>query len=167
VAEVPPLNALVREQAGDDVRIFYVYTRETHPGENVPPHASFAEKVQRAREFRAVEHLEVPLLVDTFDGQVHRAYGQGPNMACIVHRDGTLVYRSEWTSVDDLAREIEHLRAWDAWEATGGRLRRSRIESVHAWFEDATTYEVRKRTYARAGELAVEDFTRKMGRSPI
>jgi len=167
VAEVPLLNELARECAAEDVQLYYLYVREAHPGDLVTPHRSYEEKLQRARALHEEEGLELTLLVDGFDGPVHRAYGEGANMACIVHRDGRLVYRAEWTDVEDLRREIEHLRRWDAWAAAGKRYRTSRVEKIHAWFETDETYEVRKRTYARAGELAVRDFVAKTGRSPI
>jgi hypothetical protein len=167
VAEVPPLNRLAQELSGADVQLLYIYTRETHPGENVPPHRSYAEKLQRARQFRQEEGLQVPLLVDEFEGPVHRAYGGGPNMACVIHRDGRLVYRSEWTDVDDLRLCIQKLLGWDGWVAGRRRMRLSRIERIDPWFEGEATYQVRKRTYERAGQQAVQDYIKKTGRPPV
>ena len=167
MAEVPPLNRLAAERAGHDVRFLYIYTRETHPGENIPPHRSYEEKMERARAFQAEEGLELTLLVDGFEGPVHLAYGGGPNMACVVHRDGRLIYRSEWADPEALRDEIDHLRRWDRWAAAEGLFRESRVEMVRAWLEDEETHAVRKRTYKRAGEQAVKDFVAKTGRSPV
>jgi hypothetical protein len=167
VAEVPSLDQLATEFAEDDSKFFYVYVREAHPGENVPPHQSYEEKVERAREFRESEGLQNDLLVDGFQGPVHVAYGAGPNMACIIHKDGTLVYRSQWTDVEDLREQCLHLRKWDAWKQAGSRFRTSHIEKVRAWFEDEGTHAVRVRTYERAGQQAVQDFIARTGRSPI
>lgn len=167
MAAVSPLNELARETHGQDIEFFFIYTRESHPGENVPPHCSYEEKKQRAHQLQTEEQLRVRLLVDGLSGTVHQAFGGRSNMACIVHRDGRLIYRAEWTDIVELRSEIEHLRRWDEWAAAGQRFRTSYIEKVHAWFEDEETHAVRERTYRRAGEQAVRDFVAKTGRSPL
>jgi hypothetical protein len=118
--------------------------------------------------------LNIPLLVDEFEGPVHRTYGAGPNMACIIHRDGRLVYRSQWTDVDDLYKEIDYFRQSEQLINKGSDSktshfgsRTSHIEKIHIWVEDDATYEVRKRTYAKAGESAIKEFIEKKGLSPI
>ena len=167
MAEVLPLNRLAHDFEGGDFAFFYVYTRETHPGEHIPPHRSYEEKVERAQQFRETEGLEVPLLVDGFEGPVHIAYGAAPNMACVVRRDGTLVYRSQWADINDLREHCAHLRKADEWERAGMRSRESHVEKVRLWFEDDDTHAVRQRTYERAGGQAVKDFIDKTGRSPL
>lgn len=144
----------------------FVYTRETHPGENITPHQSWEEKQERAKRFRDDEHLLWTVWVDDLDGPVHQALGGGPNMAVIIHRDGRLVYRSEWTDVEDLQAMMAHLRRWDEWDTQRIRNRPNRVESLRAWVEDEDTHEVRERTYDRAGKRAREDFERKKGQSP-
>ena len=167
MAEVPSLNQLAKDFEGQPFKFYYVYVREAHPGENIPPHRSYQEKLELAQAFRETEGLELDLLVDGFEGPVHVAHGAGPNLACIIRKDGTLVYRSQWTDVDDLRDQCAHLARWDAWEAAGGLLRTSHVEKVRAWFEDEGTHAVRVRTYERAGQQAVKDFVARTGRSPI
>jgi len=167
VAEVPSLNQIAMEFAGKSFKFYYVYVQEAHPGENIPPHRSYEDKFKLAQTFRETEGLNISLLVDGFEGPVHVAYGAGPNMACIVHKDGTLVYRSQWTDVDDLREQCLHLEKWDSWENEGSLFRKSHIEKIRAWFEDDETHAVRVRTYQRAGQQAVQDFIAKTGRSPI
>jgi len=81
-----------------DVEFVLIYVREAHPGERMGPHKSMDEKFKAARlvaprygEFRRV-------LVDTLDGDFHRAYGAMPNVVYVIRPDGTIHYRCNWAA---------------------------------------------------------------------
>ena len=46
--------------------------------------------------------IERPMLVDAFEGPVHRAYGMLPNMAYLINRLGRVVYRADWTDATSI-----------------------------------------------------------------
>ena len=41
--------------------------------------------------------VERPMLVDSLEGDVHRAYGTLPNMTYIMAAGGNIIYRAAWT----------------------------------------------------------------------
>jgi hypothetical protein len=76
----------------------FIYTREAHPGENVPCHDSFGRKLACARLLREEAGIRRDILVDDMTGTVHRAYGLMPNMTWVIDRGGRVVYKADWTS---------------------------------------------------------------------
>jgi hypothetical protein len=76
----------------------FVYTREAHPGENVPCHDSFPRKLAGARLLRDEVGIRRDILVDDLTGTVHRAYGRMPNMTWVIDRGGRVAYKANWTS---------------------------------------------------------------------
>ena len=76
----------------------FVYTREAHPGENVPWHDSFGGKLACARLLRDEAGIRRDILVDDIAGTVHRGYGLMPNMTWVIDRGGRVVYKADWTS---------------------------------------------------------------------
>jgi len=80
----------------------FVYTREAHPGEHVGPHDSFEAKLANARLLRDEIGIRRPILVDDLEGTAHHAYGLLPNMNWVVGRGGRIVYKSDWTSADNV-----------------------------------------------------------------
>ncbi len=76
----------------------FVHTREAHPGENVPQHDTFEDKLTCARLLREETGIRRPILVDDLSGTVHRRYGAMPNMTWVIDRGGRVVYKANWTS---------------------------------------------------------------------
>jgi hypothetical protein len=76
----------------------FVYTREAHPGENVPHHDSFERKLACAKLLAEEVGIGRDILVDDLAGTVHRAYGLMPNMTWVVDRGGRVAYKANWTS---------------------------------------------------------------------
>jgi len=76
----------------------FVYTREAHPGENVPRHDGFGRKLACARLLREEAGIRRDILVDDLAGTVHSAYGLMPNMTWLIDRGGRVVYKADWTS---------------------------------------------------------------------
>lgn len=80
----------------------FVYTREAHPGENVPHHDSFERKLTHARLLRDEVGIRRPILVDDLAGTVHRFYGCAPNMTWVLDRGGRVVYKANWTNAGNV-----------------------------------------------------------------
>lgn len=76
----------------------FIYTREAHPGENVPQHDSLDQKLAHARLLRDEIGIRRPILIDDLAGTVHRRYGTMPNMTWVIDRGGQVAYRANWTS---------------------------------------------------------------------
>ncbi len=93
----------------DDVAFVFVYTREAHPGEKTPAHASMSDKLRRAREMVQRFDIRRPMLVDDLDGTLHRAYGSLPNMSYLVATGGTVTYRANWTDARTVEMAVEQL----------------------------------------------------------
>jgi hypothetical protein len=76
----------------------FVYTREAHPGEIVPPHRCIEDKLACARLLRDETGIRRPILVDDLAGTVHRRYGLMPNMTWVIDRGGRVAYKANWTN---------------------------------------------------------------------
>lgn len=129
------MEALAREFM-DKVHFLFVYGREAHPGELIPHHTSYKQKVKQAKMLRDLGQSR-PILVDSLSGDVHRMYGGVANMSWIVDHTGRVAYKASWTDADDIRsvlaetielrerrrqgggqfyREITGLRLNDRWE---------------------------------------------------
>ncbi len=76
----------------------FIYTREAHPGENVPHHDSFERKLACAKLLREEAGIGREILVDDLAGTVHHAYGLMPNMTWVIAQGGRIAYKANWTS---------------------------------------------------------------------
>jgi len=121
MAQLGPLEALHRTYGGRGFSFVFIYTREVHPGENVPPHRSLAQKVDHARRMRDHARITMPVAVDDLEGTVHNTYGGMPSFACVVHRDGTVIGRSTWTQSEFIQTVLENLLRRDKAEAADER----------------------------------------------
>jgi hypothetical protein len=107
-AEGPLLDQLAAQH--HEYGWYFVYTREAHPGENLPAHGSFEDKLAAARRLRDDLGITRPTLVDDLDGTLHRAYGLMPNMSWILGRGGTILYKAMWTSAARIGEFLERQR---------------------------------------------------------
>ncbi|RVW00150.1 TlpA family protein disulfide reductase [Rhodococcus xishaensis] len=91
-----------------DVAFLVLYIREAHPGENLGPHRCLADKTAAASLLRREEREGRRILIDTLDGQVHRAYGGMPNIVYVIDPQGTVVFRNMWndpSAVEEALKE--------------------------------------------------------------
>ncbi len=150
------------ETQGFDFRI--VYVREAHPGENFPHHTSVEQKVRHAVALRDLEGVGIRILVDSLDGATHEAYGMRPNMIYLIDREGTVVYKSNWTDSAELKDLCESLLRYEGMRARSMPIvRKAFSERVH-WIDMDPT--VRERVYKRSGEKAIKDFVAARGYLP-
>ena len=79
-----------------------IYIREAHPlgGERRPPPQfqitdpkTLAERQKVAEKFAATVKLSVPILVDTIDDQVERAYAGWPDRIYVIDSEGKVAHK--------------------------------------------------------------------------
>lgn len=137
-----------------------IYVREAHPGERVPHHTSFEEKVERARSLARDDEVPWTVAVDDLDGRVHRAWGPLPNSAYLIDSTGHVAFRALWAGHERLLRKkleelLEREREGDV-PANLGERENLLVPMIHGSAE--FDYAV-----GRGGEKSVEDFKREMG----
>lgn len=86
-----------------------MYTHEAHPGENLPAHRNFGDKVAAAARLRDEVGISREILLDDLDGTTHQAYGTCPNMTWVLGRGGTILYKAMWTSAGRVAEFCERM----------------------------------------------------------
>src|SRR5512140_258907 len=110
------LGHLYREFQGH-IRFLSVYVLETLPGEEHPPLTSFAQKVQHARDWAALDAIPWTITVDALDGRTHRLYGLADNGIYLISSTRRTVFRTIWGGQEALLRE--RVRALVDAESTG------------------------------------------------
>jgi hypothetical protein len=91
---LPAMEDVAREHP--DTAFLVIYTREAHPGEVTPAHATQAGKHQAAAQLASEEAISRVLLVDDLDGTVHRRYGGGWDGVFVLDACGRVVLRRAW-----------------------------------------------------------------------
>ena len=123
---VAPMNRLAAKYPADEVVFLLLYVREAHPGLFIGAHESMEQKAAAARRLgKRVPAEKRTVIVDDFEGKIHRAYGSMPNMAYLIGPDGTVLFRSDWThwqQIEELLDDRDNPRVVDAehHEPSGG-----------------------------------------------
>jgi hypothetical protein len=142
---IPDMKALAAEYP--DVEFLVIYVREAHPGERLREHRTFNEKISAAKllkprykEFRRV-------LIDSLEGDMHRAYGVMPNVIYVINPEGVVHYRCNWATAEGLA------------DALGDRENLHTVENA-SWADlnAARSMHTSIRTMWTGGGLALWDF---------
>ncbi len=160
-ASIQGLNDLYNEYRGEEVDFLFVYVREAHPGERLPAHTSYAEKVRAAETFREQEDVDIPILVDELDGAIHNKYGGLPNPSFLIDKSGRVAFRALWTRPKVLREALEELLTVQAERDTehavvhGGE--DTSIPMVHGILHT-------HRALERGGRKSVRDYREQMGR---
>lgn len=103
------MNKLFDQYSGEDVQFLFVYVREAHPGEDIPAHRDWEDKLAAAELLRDAEHVEMPILVDDVRGSAHRKYGKLPNPTFLIDKSGRVAFRCLWTQPQVVARALAEL----------------------------------------------------------
>ena len=92
------------------VKFFYVYTREPHPGmyEHQQTH-SMEERKKYAEEVKKELCFDLPFLFDDMEGAIQKAYGNRPNPAYIISKEGTILLKQAWADPQALEQKLEEL----------------------------------------------------------
>lgn len=89
-----------------DVEFLVVYVREAHPGERLHQHKSFEEKKRAAHLLPRKYGENRRILIDSLDGQMHRAYGGMPNVVYVINPEGVVHYRCDWAHVNGVRKAL-------------------------------------------------------------
>ena len=154
------ISELAKKIAPGDAEFFLIYVREAHPGDEIPPHQSMADKIRAAEILRDDEDVNIRILVDEVDGRVHRRYGQLPNPTYIIDRSGRVAFRSLWTQppvIEEALNQlvaIQHDRGVEHAVVLGGDDR-----SMPMSYPALYSY----RALHRGGRAAIIDFEQALG----
>jgi hypothetical protein len=125
---VPSLKQLYVDQGyANRAQWYEIYVREAHPGERYPAPDSFETKLAHARNFKRLEEIPWPVLVDDLAGTVHRAYGGLPNAAYVIDAEGRVAFKDQWASASALRRALDALASGDGAPVEGGVERRMHL----------------------------------------
>lgn len=103
----------------DQADVYAVYIREAHPndgwkmqsnervGVSVAQHATQAARNLAASHCCQELRLTMPLLVDTIDDEVNRAYSGFPDRLYLIDRDGNVAYKGGRGPFGYKPRELE------------------------------------------------------------
>jgi peroxiredoxin len=149
------LSKMMPRFSDKSVEFLMVYTRETHPGENIRAHKSYDEKVKHARLFKEAEKVKLRLLVDSLTGKIHKKYGMLPNMVYIINKEGRIVYKASWTDAREVEGVLENLLLWER-EGFTPLDSVAVVEKYHFIYD--RDLEEHRRVYERSGPTAVKEL---------
>jgi hypothetical protein len=158
------MDALAAEFAERGFEALFIYTREAHPGEILPHHTSFAQKLAMARRFHEEQGVQRRILVDTLDGAGHKLYGALPNMTWILLRGGLIAYKAAWTDAEDVRMAMENMTRIAELRRRGGRLAPFWTERLGYRVVDQEAFNA---GLARNGPKAVAEFEAFTRRVPL
>ena len=109
-------TALDERYDSEQVDMFFVYSRERHPGERGYPDfkqtSSTEERMAYARMMSEI--TDVPIAVDPIDERTLKDYGIVPNAAFVVDRNGYIVFKAQWADVHKIEQVLDQLLAAEA-----------------------------------------------------
>ena len=111
---IPDMKGI--EEEFPDVKFLMIYVQEVHPGECLGAHKNWEEKLAAAKlvKPRYSEHRQV--LVDGAEGEFHRQYGMMPNIIYVIRPDGTIHYRCNWATANDLRSALTNREEFHTYE---------------------------------------------------
>lgn len=106
-ASANPILKRLHARYGGRVQFAMLAVREAHPGERWDQPENAEEKARHAQALKERDRLPWPVLVDGPEGRVHSHLDGKPNTACLIGRDGVVLFRSLWAGDEDaLARAL-------------------------------------------------------------
>ncbi len=112
------MEQLAKDYA-DRVHFLFIYTREAHPGELIPHHTSFEQKVRQGQMLRD-RGMNRQMIIDNLNGDVHRLYSGLSNMSWIIDHTGRVAYKASWTDSADIRMALEETVTMRERKASGG-----------------------------------------------
>ena len=157
------MEKLYNEYRKKGFEFFLVYVREAHPGEKIKQHKSYQEKLERAKRMKREEEIAIPILVDTFDGDIHRSYGSRPNGVFVINRKGILVHKAQWIDTLQLKDVLDNILEYENAMASGHGAYLSYSETLRAIDNDRwADLEMKKKVLHKAGDKAIKDWKEKL-----
>jgi hypothetical protein len=93
------------------VHLVNILIRQEHPGPDVPPYTSFAQKLRDGDRHKSDDRIDWTVLVDELDDHVHLQYGGLTDPSYLIGTDGVVSFYNYWTHVPTLPRAIGQLLA--------------------------------------------------------
>jgi Iodothyronine deiodinase len=166
INDIAFLNYLHFQLQGHDIQFLIVYTRESVPGgERYQPHNSIEQKLAYAKDLQRLENVQFPVVVDTLEGDAHRAYGLWPSPVYVINKEGMIVYKASWLFPEELELVLRQLLRWEKWQADGERPLRNAYSEV--WTALRTNRVVHKRVFDRTGGEARAQASKAFGYDPV
>ena len=153
----PSTRSLYTRYKKKGFEFFLIYTKEPHPGENVPQPTTIEGRVKNAVRLKQEEKINFPILIDTTDNAVRNAYRGWANGIFVVNKDGVLVFRSSWTHGPELAQVLHDLYAWEKAQARNELVRLCYSERLVGLLRNK---KISANVHRRAGPQAAQDFAR-------
>jgi len=153
----PSIRSVYTRYKKKGFKFLLIYTKEPHPGENVPQPTTFEERVENAARLKQEEKVNFPILIDTLDNEVRNAYRGWSNGIFVVNKEGLLVFRSSWTHGPELAQVLYDLCAWEKAQARNELVRVCYSERLIGLPRNK---KISARVHRRAGPRAAQDFAR-------
>jgi hypothetical protein len=163
INDIPQLNRLYGMFRNDDVEMLIVYVREAHPAEVYMPHTSLEQKMAYARDLQRLESVEVPIVVDSLDGEVHHLYGLRPSPVWVINKEGRIVHKSQWLVADVLELVLNNVTHAEQLAAEG----RTRWVYAESWTTTGINRSVHERVLERAGPRARHEVVQAFGVDPV
>jgi hypothetical protein len=120
--------------------------------------------VRHARDLQRLEGVQVPVLVDSLEGQAHHLYGVRPSPVWAVNKEGRIFYKSTALVADELEMVLGHLRRAGEWHAQELRTRKVYSE---IWTDLWINRSVHERVLGRAGARARQEVVQAFGVDPV
>jgi peroxiredoxin len=164
INDLTDLHRLQAKYQGADITFFVIYAREAHAGENFAPHTSLEQKLRHARELRRLEQVNLPIYVDSLEGDAHHVYGLRPSPVYVVNKEGRIVHKSSWLNAQLLDLTLEQLVHWEESKAEGLRPRNIYSETWSGiWINRA----IHERVLNRAGGRARAEVAQVFGETHV
>jgi hypothetical protein len=103
-------------------------------------------------------------LLDDIEGSTHLAYGLLPNMVYLIDRDGTVVYKSDWTNAHEIDGMCASLLRLDKMKAKQVPIIRQGVSERLHWIPMDPIQ--RESVYRRSGKKAIQDYFIAKGSLP-
>jgi len=122
------MSKLYREYS-DSAHFLLVYTLEAHPKGAINPyvdrewvssfnyltntivgeHQDFAERQSMAAYSTQKLNVAYPVVVDSMNNAIWRAYGRAPSAAFVIDKTGHIALRQAWINPSEIAATLDHL----------------------------------------------------------
>ncbi|MCF6274848.1 MAG: redoxin domain-containing protein [Robiginitomaculum sp.] len=109
VGKIKSMNTIAREH--QDVNFVVIYIREAHPGNRINAHENASNKVHNAQVLKTKEPENRTILIDSLEGTLHERLGLLPNMAYVIDKSGTVLYRANWNIPDRIDEVLKAIKS--------------------------------------------------------
>lgn len=149
VDKISTMNDLQDTFAGSKFVVMYV--REAHPGAKIKAHKNIKEKIAAANRLEKEHDESRTVLVDQVNGKNHELFGCMPNACFLIGRDLKLIYKSHWTTPDDIKTLLSGLTLSACDAPLAGHV-----------FPEWPHLSTLAKTFSKAGSGSLSDFAKSL-----